>query len=110
MSIDLTELLKEADDHVREELAAKPDVIEVSDLDLDDDPAPITARRWYKVVDVVAVVADLKSSTQLGVRNARGVDRKHLRRGARAAVAHCSQPRSWLRTVAGRLRGRSLLG
>ncbi len=68
MSIDLTELLKEADDHVREELAAKPDVIEVSDLDLDDDPAPITARRWYKVVDVVAVVADLKSSTQLGVR------------------------------------------
>jgi transposase-like protein len=34
--------------------------------DLDVDALPIAARRWLKVTDVVAVVADPKNSTKLG--------------------------------------------
>lgn len=68
MTINLEDLLMSSDTHVREELNSMPEVVEVHDLDLDDDPAPIQARRWYKIDNVVAVVADLKSSTKLSVR------------------------------------------
>src|SRR6266700_6235177 len=58
-------LLGELDDAVRTELASTPEVVDKGD-DLDVDDLPITARRWHKLTDAVAVVADLKNSTKLG--------------------------------------------
>jgi class 3 adenylate cyclase len=64
-AVDLEALLSNLDDRVKTELASTPTVKDVGhDLDVDD--LPITARRWLKVTDVVAVVADLKNSTKLG--------------------------------------------
>jgi class 3 adenylate cyclase len=64
--VDVELLLEELDDTVDTELASKPDVIDKGhDLDLDE--LPIVARRWHKLRDAVAVVADLKNSTQLGL-------------------------------------------
>ena len=64
--VDLADLLSTADKHVADELRAKPTIEDVGhDLDLDD--LAIQARRWRKASDVVAVVADLKNSTQLSV-------------------------------------------
>ncbi len=64
-AVDLEALLSNLDGRVKTELASTPTVEDVGhDLNLDD--VPITARRWLKVTDVVAVVADLKSSTKLG--------------------------------------------
>jgi hypothetical protein len=58
--LDLDELLNDLDDDVRAELASKPDVVDKGhQLDLSD--LPIEKRCWYKVRDVVAVVADLKA-------------------------------------------------
>lgn len=65
--MDLTRLLTECDDHVRGEFASMPDVDDVTDFDPTTDSPPITARRWLRVTDAVAVVADLKSSTKLGL-------------------------------------------
>jgi class 3 adenylate cyclase len=63
--VDLPELLDNLDDHVKSELASTPEVVDKGgDLDVDD--LPIVARRWHKVSDAVAVVADLKNSTKLG--------------------------------------------
>lgn len=64
-SFDLEALLETCDSDVKIELAAKPEVIDVGD-DLDVDDLAISARRWHKLRDVVAVVADLKASTRLG--------------------------------------------
>ncbi len=62
----LDELLDTFDTHVHDELKNKPDVIDVGrDLDLDD--VKIVARTWHRVQDAVAVVADLKGSTRLGI-------------------------------------------
>ncbi|MFE7717845.1 hypothetical protein ACFU44_02260 [Nocardia rhizosphaerihabitans] len=66
MSVDLNELLKSLDDHVSTELACKPEVVDRGDQ-LDVNSLPIQARRWHKAADVVAVFADLKNSSQLGV-------------------------------------------
>lgn len=64
-AVDLEALLATLDGRVETELASTPTVKDVGhDLDLDD--LPITARKWLKVTDVVAVVADLKNSTKLG--------------------------------------------
>jgi class 3 adenylate cyclase len=63
--MDLAGLLDDLDDTVRTELASTPEVVDKGD-DLDVTALPITARRWHKVSDVVAVVADLKGSTKLG--------------------------------------------
>lgn len=64
--MDLNDLLQKADDHVRTELASTPEVID-ADLDsFDITKAPIVARRWWRLGDVVVVVADLVSSTKLG--------------------------------------------
>ncbi|MGI8793810.1 MAG: hypothetical protein ACR2H3_11655 [Acidimicrobiales bacterium] len=65
--MDLNRLLTECDEHVRGELVSMPDVDDVTDFDPTNDSPPITARRWLRVTDVVAVVADLKSSTKLGL-------------------------------------------
>jgi class 3 adenylate cyclase len=63
--VDLPGLLDELDDAVKTELASTPEVVDKGDhLDVDD--LPITARRWHKLTDAVAVVADLKNSTKLG--------------------------------------------
>jgi class 3 adenylate cyclase len=63
---DLDVLLADLDEDVKTELASMPEVVDKGD-DLDVSTLPIQARRWHKVTDAVAVVADLKSSTQLGV-------------------------------------------
>ena len=63
--VDLDELLKSLDQAVKTELDSTPDV-EDWDGSLDVSTLPIKARRWIKVPDLVAVVADLKNSTQLG--------------------------------------------
>jgi hypothetical protein len=65
-SVDLEDLLNETDDSVRVELSCKPDVLDKGH-ELDLSKLPIEARRWHKLRDAVAVVADLKSSTQLGL-------------------------------------------
>jgi class 3 adenylate cyclase len=64
-SVDLSSLLGVLDDNVRAELASTPDVVDKGD-DLDLSCLPISARKWHKVSDAVAVVADLKNSTKLG--------------------------------------------
>ncbi|MDQ7903067.1 hypothetical protein RB614_00845 [Phytohabitans sp. ZYX-F-186] len=64
--VDLTALLEDIDGDVATELSSKPDVIDKGH-DLDLDALPIAARKWHKLRDAVAVVADLKSSTQLGL-------------------------------------------
>jgi class 3 adenylate cyclase len=65
IEVDLSGLLDDLDDAVRTELASTPEVVDKGD-DLDVDVLPITARRWHKLHDAVAVVADLKNSTKLG--------------------------------------------
>src|SRR4051812_35589105 len=65
--MNLTALLDECDAHVRDELESMPDVIDVTSFDPCNDSPPIAARRWLRVTDAVAVVADLKSSTKLGL-------------------------------------------
>lgn len=68
----LTSLLDSCDSHVRDELAKMPEVKDVESFDPASHATPIVARRWLRVSNVVAVVADLKSSTKLGIgRNAR---------------------------------------
>jgi class 3 adenylate cyclase len=66
-ALELNALLDACDDHVREELKSMPEVIDVDDFDPVNDAPPITARKWYRVDDVVTVVADLKGSTRLGL-------------------------------------------
>ena len=69
--MDLTALLDSCDRHVRDELVSMPAVKDVTAFDPTTDPL-IEARRWLRVTDAVAVVADLKSSTKLGLnKNAR---------------------------------------
>jgi class 3 adenylate cyclase len=64
-AVDLPGLLGELDDAVKAELASTPEVVDKGDA-LDVGGLPITARRWHKLTDAVAVVADLKNSTKLG--------------------------------------------
>ncbi len=64
-TVDLSALLSDLDDNVKTELASTPEVVDKGD-DLDVSALPITARRWHKLRDAVAVVADLKNSTKLG--------------------------------------------
>lgn len=64
-SVDLSALLTDLDTSVKDELASSPEVIE-QDGDLNVEELPIIARKWHQINDAVAVVADLKNSTQLG--------------------------------------------
>lgn len=61
----LDSLLEELSSTTTSEFKSMPEVVEGSD-DLDVGSLPIKARRWTRMDDIVAVVADLKSSTQLG--------------------------------------------
>lgn len=65
IEVDLTGLLNTLSDDTKTELASTPAVEDWGGT-LDVATLPITARKWIKVPDVVAVVADLKNSTQLG--------------------------------------------
>jgi len=66
--MELNSLLSDCDTHVKDELASMPDVKDVTDFNpADPSTIPITARTWLRVEDVVAVVADMKNSTQLSV-------------------------------------------
>jgi class 3 adenylate cyclase len=71
--VDLKQLLDHCDEHVKIELALPmPDVDEIVESFNPPSDVPIEARRWKRVPDAVAVVADLKSSTKLGLgKNAR---------------------------------------
>jgi class 3 adenylate cyclase len=63
---DLAALLADADGDAATELASMPDVVEKGDaLDLDD--LRIDKREWHRLDEAVAVVADLKSSTRIGL-------------------------------------------
>lgn len=63
--VDLADLIKELDQTAKDEFASGPEVVDKGhNLDIDD--LPIQARRWHRVTDAVAVVADLKNSTRLG--------------------------------------------
>ncbi|MGW3482703.1 hypothetical protein [Rhodococcus indonesiensis] len=66
MIVELEDLLDSVDDRVATELSCTPDVIDCGQ-ELDVEALPLTARRWHKATDVVAVFADLKNSSQLGV-------------------------------------------
>jgi hypothetical protein len=63
---DLDDLLDSIDEDIKTELSCKPEVLDKGHS-LDVSELPIEARRWHKVTDAAAVVADLKSSTQLGL-------------------------------------------
>jgi len=65
-TVDVKALLANLDSDAKTELEAKPEVIE-SGHSLDINDLAIKARRWHKLKDVVCVVADLKSSTKLGI-------------------------------------------
>ena len=60
----LQELLDSLDAHVKDEMAINPEVVDKGD-ELEVDALPITARKWHKLTEGVAVVADLKGSTNL---------------------------------------------
>jgi class 3 adenylate cyclase len=64
--VELNEIQKSLTEHVRAEMECNPEVVEKGD-DLDVGALPIAARIWHKADEVVAVVADLKGSTNLGV-------------------------------------------
>lgn len=63
--VDLSSLLSGLDEAVKVELASTPEVIDKGHALVVED-LPIVARRWHKLTDAVAVVADLKNSTKLG--------------------------------------------
>lgn len=61
---DLGALLATVDSDIASDLASTPEVVDCGH-ELDLAKLPIKARRWHKIRDAVAVVVDLKSSTQL---------------------------------------------
>ncbi|MDQ4032821.1 MAG: hypothetical protein M3332_11335 [Actinomycetota bacterium] len=65
--VDLANLLQGAGEHVVDELERMPDVEDKGHA-LDVDELPSDERLWHRVEDAIAVVADLKSSTHLGLK------------------------------------------
>ncbi|BCJ29586.1 hypothetical protein [Actinocatenispora sera] len=65
-AVDLDDFLADIDKSVSVELGTNPDVID-SGHSLDVEKLPIEARTWHRLTDAVAVVADMRNSTQLGV-------------------------------------------
>ncbi|WIE74129.1 adenylate/guanylate cyclase domain-containing protein [Curtobacterium sp. MCJR17_020] len=65
INVDLDALLSELDLTAKDEFASKP-IVEEWTEGFDVSNLPIEARRWVKVPDLVAVVADLRNSTHLG--------------------------------------------
>lgn len=65
VSVGLQDLLDGLSQDTKTELASMPEVVDAGEI-LDVSKLPIKVRRWMKVTDVVAVVADMKNSTKLG--------------------------------------------
>jgi class 3 adenylate cyclase len=63
--MDLNELLEDLEVTTKSELSSMPEVVDVGD-DLDVSKLPIVVRKWTRLSEVVAVVADLKGSTTMG--------------------------------------------
>lgn len=63
--MELDTLLENLASKTSDEFKAMPEVVDVGEV-IDVATLPIEVRRWTRISDVVAVVADLKSSTQLG--------------------------------------------
>ncbi|MCX5067698.1 hypothetical protein OOJ91_17800 [Micromonospora lupini] len=63
--VGLKGLIEELDQAAKDEFASGPEVVDKGH-ELDVDELPVQARRWHKLTDAVAVVADLKNSTRLG--------------------------------------------
>jgi len=63
--MELDTLLEDLGSKVADVLSTEPEITEMDDPDLDDIPGQNSAR-WLKIPDVVTIVFDLKSSTQLG--------------------------------------------
>jgi class 3 adenylate cyclase len=63
--VNLGDLIQDLDQKAKDEFASTPEVVDKGH-NLDASALPITARKWHKVTDAVAVVADLKNSTKLG--------------------------------------------
>lgn len=63
--MELVDLLDELVADTKDELSSMPEVVEAPD-GVDVATLPIVARKWLRIPDTVAVVADLKNSTQLG--------------------------------------------
>ena len=63
----LSELIDDVGKRARDELAAKVDVRDAVTFP-DRVQIPSGGRTWCRIEDVVALVADLKGSTKLGVR------------------------------------------
>jgi class 3 adenylate cyclase len=61
-AVDLSELNDWLSEKVKTEFAINPEVVDATEIDVL--ALPIDARKWTRLEDVVAVVADLKSSTQ----------------------------------------------
>lgn len=59
--MDLVDLNSWLQDKVRSEFASNPEVVDATEIDVLS--LPIDARKWHRLEDAVAVVADLKSST-----------------------------------------------
>lgn len=62
---ELDEFLETLKTNVKTELASKPEVVDKAD-ELNVEGLPIVARKWHRLNDAVAVMADLKNSTRLG--------------------------------------------
>lgn len=67
MSLDLTALLADLSARTKQKFASMPKVV-IKDDSFDVSALPIDKAEWHRLTDVVAVVADLKSSTQLDER------------------------------------------
>lgn len=63
---DLDGLLDQLDSHVATEMAVNPEIVEEGNF-LDLEKLPIVARRWHRLDEVFAVMADLIGSTNLSV-------------------------------------------
>ena len=67
MAIELATLLAELSERTKEKFGSMPAVV-IKDDSFDVSALPINKAEWHRLTDVVAVVADLKSSTQLDER------------------------------------------
>lgn len=63
--MELDQLLNDLSAKTADEFKSMPEVVDGGD-NVDVGKLPIQARKWTRINDIVAVVADLKSSTQLG--------------------------------------------
>src|SRR5690554_638910 len=86
-TVELDELLDSLTDRVKIEFSSMPD-IENGGSEIDLSKLPIEARRWVRIDDVVAVVADLKNSTGLGTGSQRAASTASIYEAAVNPIVH----------------------